>query len=157
MLILMLLFCGLAAALNITQPKAGANLDPTTPMIIAWTSTTSDPPTIDLNIEGGDSAGEGEVLGTNVSVTAGKFVVPANAINVTMAAGEQFQISVNTPGDQGNQFVARSGAFRFITTANGTTSSSAPSATASNGASGKYLQGIDTMLMVAGGVALIMQ
>jgi hypothetical protein len=152
-----LLFCGLAAALNITQPKAGANLDPTTPITISWTSTPSDPPTVDLNIEGGDSAGGGKVLGTNVSVAAGKYVVPANTINMTMAAGEQFQISANTPGDQGNQFVAQSGAFSFITTVSVTTSSSAPSATASNAAGGRDAWAFEAVFMVAGGAALILQ
>jgi hypothetical protein len=119
------------SCLVITYPRSGDTLSPANQIAIAWTSNATDPPTINFELGGGPGV-SAIWLATNVSVAKGQYNVPANSINITEPGDYMFSIIAYTIETTGNALVAESQAFRLRSAADGTSTSSGATSSATN-------------------------
>lgn len=69
--------------LTITSPSSGAALDPSQPITVTWTSTSSDPPVFNLvldNTNSGSLTPHNTVLSSGISTSTGTYTIPAYAL-----------------------------------------------------------------------------
>jgi Ser-Thr-rich glycosyl-phosphatidyl-inositol-anchored membrane family len=93
-------------ALTITSPTPGSTIDPSQAFVITWTSTSSDPSTIEFNIHETNPAvlATDQVLANGVATSAHSFIVPANTV-------QQFGTGFVIQALSGGSVIATSGAF----------------------------------------------
>jgi len=85
------------SALTITSPAPGSTIDVLEPLVISWTSDSSDPSTVDLRIDNANSnlLSTDVTLATGVSTSSGSYTVPPNTIQ---DFGTDFQIEILSDG-----------------------------------------------------------
>jgi hypothetical protein len=80
------------SALDFTSPSEGSDIDPTRDITITWTSSSSDPSTIDLTIGNAqpNQATTELTLGSDIDTSSNTFTIPANTIQ-NWGTGYQIQ------------------------------------------------------------------
>jgi hypothetical protein len=153
-LVLLLCGCALASALNFTQPRAGAVLDPSTQITISWTTDPNDPAFINLALANSEVTGSSQSVATNVSTAGGKYVIPSTDITIaTTGTNDTYVIVANTPGGQGNAFVGQSG--NFMLESGGASTTATASSTASTATSSNVASLIHPTMAAYAGAALL--
>ncbi|KAL9105473.1 MAG: hypothetical protein Q9227_009353 [Pyrenula ochraceoflavens] len=117
----------LSLAITITSPAQNAKWDITQSNTITWTSVSTDPQTINIEIVNFSKFPTyNKTIATNVKTSANSFVNPAN--NVDGQTGTGFQINFSGTQDGNTGILAQSQQVTFV---NGGGSSSSSSSTSS--------------------------
>lgn len=134
----------LASAFEITQPRAGATVDATSNITIAWTTASGDPALVNFYLDGAAASGESPLVAANVSTASGHYVIPANTLNVVDG---NYTVVADSTGAEGNALEGQSGVFEVqgkkgTATTSATASGSAASASATSNSAASLDAGV---------------